>query len=179
MPLLAILLSSTSLGKQSWASSSLQRNSYIATRSSEEWLRPTHLHGQLLKAHKSHTRPSVWYSHMKYISSLDLFIFIYRIYHLQCLLQGCFPGCPHSHNLTFSVGVGQRPTASKETQSPSMGNTEICAANGSSFWSSSAGSPGQLALPGVYAISFTPPALTPKICFLEQACSSSSSVRKW
>lgn len=106
-------------GQASWASSSLQRNSYIATRSSEEWLRPHTFMASFSKlTSRSHTRPSVWYSHMKcsHISSWPICIYISYLSPTVSTSR-MFPGCPHSHNLTFSVGVGQRATASKRHES--------------------------------------------------------------
>lgn len=64
---------------------------------------------------RSHTRPSMWYSHMKHfhISSWPICIYISYLSPTVSTSR-MFPGCPHSHSFwTFSDSLGHRVTASK------------------------------------------------------------------
>lgn len=84
-----------------------------------------------------------WYSHMKcsHISSWPICIYISYLSPTVSTKDVFL--MPPLTQLDLLCWRGAEGHSLKETRVPSMGNTEkVCAANGSSFWSSSAGSPG-------------------------------------
>ena len=91
---LSVILSHFS-GQASWAGSSLQ-SSRVATRSSEEWFRPHTCRASFSKLTAgSHTRRSVWYSHVKHSHISAWPVRIYTSYLSPTVSKSRrFPGCP-------------------------------------------------------------------------------------
>lgn len=142
----------------------------------------THLHGQLLKAHKLQPYQAIHvvFPYEMLSHFLLTYLYLYIVFITYSVYFKDVSRMPPFTQLALLCRRGAQGHSLKETQVPSIGNTEkVCAANGSSFWSSSAGSPGQLALPGVCTISFTPPALPLRFASWNRLALPPPLSRKW